>query len=79
MTKTAIFSQDVAWVQLNPHEHKDIFSENQDYSFGALIWKTYDIKFCKEAKTIIVVGIWLNSLTFSYSNFAFINDSSSGF
>ena len=46
------------------HEHKDILTH---YSFGTLIWKvskTYsDMKFCKEAKTIIVVEIWLNSLS----------------
>ena len=38
-----------------------------DFSFRALIWKeskTYDdIKFCKEAKMIIVVYIWSNSLS----------------
>ena len=46
-----------------PHEHKDIIPKNHDCTFGALIWnttKTYnDIKICKEAKTIIVVDIWL--------------------
>ena len=41
-----------------PPEYKE-YKENHDFSFGALIWnasKTYnDIKFCKDAKTIIIV------------------------
>ena len=41
-----------------------------DYSFGALNWKaskTSDhIIFCKEAKTIIVVDVGLNSLKQHY-------------
>ena len=50
------------WGYNEPMYVKDIF-KNHDYSFGVLIWKaskTYnDIKFCKEAKTIIVVDVWL--------------------
>ena len=51
---------------LYPNEHKDITPYNHDCSIGALIWKaskTYnDVRFCKEAKTIIFVDVWSNSL-----------------
>ena len=44
--------------------------------FVALIWKaskTYnDIKFCKEAKTLIVVDIWLNSSSSNMDNYLLI-------
>ena len=78
--KTAVFGRDVfntyASVQEYQQEHKDIFPENHDYSVLTLILKpskTYiDRKFCKEAKTIMVVDIWLNYvifiLTFSSSS-----------
>ena len=47
-----------------PHEFKNIFPYNHDYSFRALIWngtRTYDdMKFCREAKSIIGVDKWLD-------------------
>ena len=50
---------------MGQHEHTDIFPSNYDNSFGALIGKASktfnDMKFCKKAKTIIIVDIWLNS------------------
>ena len=67
--KLAVFGQDVftyAFEYVYPHEHKDIFPDNHDYSFGALIWRSSqlnnDITFLKEPKTIIIIDIVLNSL-----------------
>ena len=44
-----------------PPENEDIFPYNSYYSFGAVIWKASktcnNIKFCKEAKRIIVVDV----------------------
>ena len=60
-----------------PPWYKDIFPWNHDYSFVALNWKaskTYNyIKFCKEAKTIIVVDIWWNSQKLSGLDFYDLN------
>ena len=60
-------------VWMYPQTHKDIFLEIMiTFFFGGelLIWnasKSYnDVKFCQEAKTIIVVNTWLNSLTSIY-------------
>ena len=44
-----------------PAQHKHIFPENHDYSFGVLIWKATniykDVKFCKDAKRSIFVEL----------------------
>ena len=51
---------------MHPFEYNDIFPYDHDFSFEVLIWKaskTYnEVRFYQDAKTIIFVDIWLNSL-----------------
>ena len=68
-----------------PQTHKDIFLEIMITFFfggGLLIWnasKSYnDVKFCQEAKTIIVVNTWLNSLTSIYQFYLVLKGQSKG-
>ena len=66
-----------AWVRVYPHEHKGIFPQNHDYFIGPLIWKapkSYNvIQICKEAKTLIVVDTWLDSLNFEMVEIPLLN------
>ena len=50
LVKISLYS----WVRVCPHEHKDIFH------------KIINGSFCKEAKSIIVVGKWLNYIRINF-------------
>ena len=47
---------------MNPDVYKDNFPQNHDYSFWKASKIYNDVQLCREANTIIVVNIWLNSL-----------------